>query len=82
MDSTADIDDGKLTVSTAYSIDGKLKITHGGNRKIAVRRPGWCENVICIVPYELRDGYMYFEKCGDIELEFDMTPCLMRLHRR
>lgn len=77
MDSTADIFGDKLTVSTSYPLDGSVKITYSGNRKIAIRRPGWCDNVVCSAPYEIKDGYMYFDKCGDIELEFEMKPCLV-----
>lgn len=77
MDSTADIGGDRLTVTTEYPLDGKVKITWNGKRKIAVRRPGWCDKVICGAPYEMKDGYMYFGSGGDTEIEFVMTPCLM-----
>ncbi len=77
MDSTADISGDKLTVSTAYPLDGKIKITYNGNRKIAVRKPDWCEKAVCNFPYELKDGYMYIDGFGNIELDFVMDVCLM-----
>ncbi len=77
MDSTADIDGDMLTVKTDYPLNGKIKILYNGSRKIAIRRPEWCENVICDLPYGIKNGYMYFETNGDIEIEFEMKPCLM-----
>lgn len=77
MDSETELDGERLYVNTCYPGNGKINIKYDGKRKIAVRKPGWCKNALCDVSYELRNGYMYFDKACEINIEFEMNPMLM-----
>ena len=48
-----------------------------GYQKLAVRVPGWCTEFEASAPYEMRDGYAYFEAVDSLELDFHITPRLV-----
>ena len=72
MQSETDIKRGEQTLhlsqKTAYPENGKVKITlKGGDTRIAVRIPGWCDSYTG----ETVNGYAYFDMHDGETLEFD-----------
>ena len=59
MDCTAELEDGSVTVKTAYPADGKISVSYSGDKRVAVRIPDWCKSFSANCGYELRDGYAY-----------------------
>ncbi len=71
MDCSAELDDGKVTVKTAYPADGNIKIEYTGKKKLALRIPEWCDSFSLNCEYELKDGYVYLNS-DSVELTLDM----------
>lgn len=72
MQSETDIKRGEQTLhlsqKTAYPENGKVRITlKGGDTRIAVRIPGWCDSYTG----ETVNGYAYFDMHDGETLEFD-----------
>jgi len=80
VDSVLRAEQGTVTLSTNYPVDGKVHISGvKGKKYLALRKPQWCENVLCEQPYRLENGYLYFEP-GDKEelsVEFEMPVVAM-----
>lgn len=64
--------DIKLTQTTAYPSDGKVKINvTGGSFTLAVRVPSWSDEYMGI---KADDGYIYYEVEDGEEIELDFKP--------
>ena len=75
MDSVAEVEIGgkkvKVTQKTDYPVDGKVSISVvGGNIRIAVRVPGWCDSYTG----KTKKGYAYLELKEE-------SPVVLRLQR-
>ncbi len=65
--------DGKaVKMSTLYPADGKVHIEYSG-KKLALRRPAWCTEIVCDAPYREEKGYLYFDT-ERVDIEFVMKP--------
>lgn len=82
--SSAQIGGASIQQETAYPSDGEIRLIISGGtfQKAALRIPGWCDQFILNVPYELKDGYAYAEIPSDgvLELKLDMPVQLMESH--
>ena len=66
--------DGKhVLIETKYPVDGNIKVTYAGEKKLVLRKPGWCDEVITETAYKEKQGYLYFET-NTVEIEFVMKP--------
>lgn len=63
--------------TTAYPSCGKIKLEVDGYKKLAVRVPGWCTAFEASAPYEMRDGYAYFDAVDVLDLDFHIQPRLV-----
>ena len=66
-------DAARITVKTAYPIDGTVHIHTDGVGKLYCRIPGWCHGATADRPYREENGYMVFEKETEITLQLPMT---------
>lgn len=75
MNSDATIKNTQVCQTTAYPVDGALKITMEGNdfEEIAIRIPGWCQNFTADASYTLENGYAYFQAAPEINICFEMN---------
>ena len=65
--------DGKpVKMTTKYPLDGKVHVEYSG-KKLALRKPAWCDEVICDTPYREKKGYLYFD-ADSVDIEFVMKP--------
>lgn len=63
-------EDVKIEVKTKYPDNGKVSVTvSGGNTKVAVRIPGWCDSY----KGETVNGYAYFDLKDGESVNFDFT---------
>ncbi len=74
MTSTAAWDGVTVTQTTAYPVDGAVRIAATGAGKLALRIPGWCSSFTLSAPYTLQNGYAVVECAGaaDLTLILDM----------
>jgi DUF1680 family protein len=78
MNSTTQHGDALLRQSTRYPAEGSVKLeVSGPYKQIAVRVPGWCSDFTASAPYEMHDGYAYFDAAPSIELHFSIRPQLV-----
>ena len=61
-----------VKMSTHYPADGKVHIEYSG-KKLALRRPYWCSEIVCDAPYREEKGYLYFD-VSTVDIEFVMRP--------
>ncbi len=66
------VDGANVKMSTNYPVDGKVSVQYSG-KKLALRKPAWCNKVICDAPYREEKGYLYFET-EKVDIEFVMEP--------
>lgn len=74
---SATLSDGDVTaeMTTAYPLDGAVKVKASGVSRIAIRVPDWCDRVRFDRPHRMERGYAIFENDGtEISVVFDMTP--------
>lgn len=65
--------DGKaVKMSTLYPADGKVHIEYEG-KNLALRKPAWCDEVVCATSYREEKGYLYFDT-DKVDIEFVMKP--------
>jgi len=62
----------KITVETAYPVDGIVRIHAEGTQKLYCRIPGWCKNATADKPCQKEKGYMVFTDEKDITLTLPM----------
>ncbi|MBQ8577135.1 MAG: glycoside hydrolase family 127 protein [Clostridia bacterium] len=77
MNGTTEYEGKTIRQTTAYPSCGKVKLEFDGYRKIAVRVPGWCSEFEASAPYEMRDGYAYFDAVSALDLDFHIRPRLV-----
>lgn len=77
MNGTTEYEGKTIRQTTAYPACGKVKLEVSGYKTIAVRVPGWCTAFEASAPYELRDGYAYFDAVDVLELDFHIQPRLV-----
>ena len=79
--SEAELEGCKITQKTNYPTDGMVSLSISGDRfkTVAVRIPGWCQNVRFSERYTVKDGYAYMTvpASGQIDFEFEMKPVYM-----
>ncbi|MBQ7298419.1 MAG: glycoside hydrolase family 127 protein, partial [Clostridia bacterium] len=63
--------------TTAYPACGKVKLEVNGYKKLAVRVPGWCTGFEASAPYEMCDGYAYFDAVSVLDIDFHIKPRLV-----
>ena len=78
VDCNAKLGDDEIRIITNYPVDGNVKIVYNGEKKLAVRMPGWCKKCTVNSEYTLTNGYMLFENTKELEIEFDMPVVMMR----
>ena len=80
MSSESDINGTKVIQKTNYPNDGKIKIKleNSSFEKIAVRLPSWCKSFTADKEYELKNGYLYFNSCDEININFEMKVKLIQ----
>lgn len=66
------VDGSTVKMSTHYPADGKISVQCSG-KKIALRKPAWCSEVLCDLPYREEKGYLYFD-AEKVDIEFVMRP--------
>lgn len=82
MNSETQCGDIKICQNTHYPENGCIKIKcSAGNRRIALRIPGWCKNFKINVGYEMKNGYAIINPCEEITLELDMPVTFIRANR-
>ena len=77
MNAATEFEGKTIRQTTAYPASGKVKLEVSGYRRIAVRVPGWCGEFEASAPYELRDGYAYFDRVDTLEVDFHIRPRLV-----
>jgi len=65
-------DGNKVKMMTNYPVDGKVHVTNDG-KKLALRRPAWCTEILCEQSYREEKGYLYFDT-NTVDIEFVMKP--------
>ena len=70
-------DGAKVAIKTLYPADGKVSICYEGDKKLALRKPAWCSEVVCEAAYTEERGYLYFEQ-SCVTVEFVMKPTFYR----
>ncbi len=86
MESEAKLNGLILTQKTAYPYDGTVQLTlQGGDRRIAMRIPGWCDAFTLAVngapaAYTLERGYAYADArdVDTLTLTMQMQPRIVR----
>ncbi|MBQ6947625.1 MAG: glycoside hydrolase family 127 protein [Clostridia bacterium] len=66
------VDDTTVQMRTLYPADGKVQITCP-DKKLTLRLPYWCDEIICDAPYTEEKGYLYFDT-DTLTIEFVMKP--------
>lgn len=66
------VDDTTVQMRTLYPADGKVQITCPG-KKLTLRLPYWCDEIVCDAPYTEEKGYLYFDT-DSLTIEFVMKP--------
>ncbi len=79
------IDGVKISVKTAYPLDGKIRITltGGKGRRLFVRIPGWCARYTFSKNYTAEKGYACIDIDGDeftLDVEFVMEAVIYTAH--
>lgn len=72
----------KVTQKTDYPRSGKVEITAEGTKNVRVRVPGWCKNFAASRDYVMENGYAVFAGEGEITLDFEMKPTLVKCDDR
>jgi len=60
-------------MDTKYPADGRISIKYNGAKALVLRRPAWCDKVVCGKAYTEKDGYLYFDT-NEVTIEFVMEP--------
>lgn len=79
------MNDGEAFISqtTDYPVSGKVKIETNGVKKLAVRKPYWCENFAVNAEYTMENGYIVIENpSAEINIDFEMKPVLVQANKK
>lgn len=79
-ESEAEFDGVVISQNTSYPENGTVKISCNGNKRVAVRIPGWCKNFKISAEYELKNGYAYVA-ASEFTVEFDMSVSFVRANK-
>ncbi len=84
INSESDFDGIKIVQETDYPVNGEIKITVSGCKKIAVRIPSWCNSFKLNKSFELEKGYAYIdvETQDEILLTLSMKPKFISANKR
>jgi DUF1680 family protein len=86
MGSNASFDNSDINIESDYINSGKVSINIKPNKPftLAVRIPSWCENYTFSLPYELKNGYAYFNIIGDtnISAKFEVETKIIQCSNR
>lgn len=79
VNSSATIDGADVNVETSYPANGIvcINVTGAKNKKLYVRKPGWCTSYTVSDNCIMKNGYMEFDILSDsfgITINFDMQP--------
>ena len=66
------IDGNPVKMATKYPLNGKVHIEYSG-KKLALRKPAWCDEINCDTPYCEKKGYLYFDT-DSVDIEFVVKP--------
>lgn len=80
-ESTLEAEGCRVTQTTQYPANGTVHLTVEGEKKLAVRIPGWCRSFTASAPYTLKNGYAFFESKA-VALEFAMPVTLYEADTR
>jgi len=72
MDSSVDLDGMKVKVTTVYPVNGNIKISASGTKRIALRIPDWCKSFTLDSEYTMQNGYAVVENPSELTLVLDM----------
>lgn len=73
----------EISQETSYPENGKVKIKCSiGNRKLALRIPGWCENFNINKEYKIVNGYAIIDDANEVVADFDMPVIAMHANRK
>lgn len=66
---------GDITVNTEtdYPLGGRVSVKADGVKRIALRKPAWCDSYSAAQPCNEENGYLYFES-NTVNAEFDIRP--------
>ncbi|MBE6552667.1 MAG: glycoside hydrolase family 127 protein [Ruminococcaceae bacterium] len=67
------VDGCNVKMDTKYPADGRISIKYNGAKALVLRRPAWCDKVVCGKAYTEKDGYLYFDT-NEVTIEFVMEP--------
>lgn len=81
MDSHSHGQGWTLRQETDYPRKGTVRLCLEGEKRLAVRIPGWCRSFTASAPYTLSKGYAYFD-AHDVVLEFAMEVTLYEADTR
>ena len=81
MESHAQVDGCNIWQTTRYPVDGTVHVKLEGEKKLALRIPGWCAEFTASAPYVLKDGYACFE-AKEVTVEFHMPVTLYEADTR
>lgn len=72
---TADTENAKLTMSTAFPADGKINISLSNNNYSAVyiRKPEWCESYTTDAVATEKDGYIIIKAAKEMSFYIDFS---------
>ncbi|MBR5527435.1 MAG: glycoside hydrolase family 127 protein [Clostridia bacterium] len=59
-------------ISTSFPQNGKITVKAAGVAKVAVRVPYYCKELTANLPYEIKDGYAYFDADKTVELDLNL----------
>ena len=76
----SELTDGAIKVAqkTEYPKNGKVVITAEGTKNVRVRVPNWCDSFTASREYVMEKGYAVFAGEGEITVDFEMRPKLMK----
>ena len=69
---TGKVDGVDVLMKTEYPVNGRVRVAYSG-KKLALRKPAWCTEVITQASYTEKKGYLYFDT-SEVEVEFVMKP--------
>ncbi len=67
------VEGAAVKMETAYPLDGTVKITYEGDKKLALRKPAWCGKFTASAPCREEKGYLYFDT-NEVAVTFEMEP--------
>ena len=78
-DSCYEGDGMRLSLATAYPMNGEITVKAEGVSRLLLRIPDWCEETFTLdAPYTVENGYAVIaQPAGEVHLSLPMRPVLM-----